>query len=480
MKKILICATSIILFIELLDTTILYSCFVPIANDFGTNVSSMSLPVLSYIVGTCIFIPTVSWLSNQYNKINIITISLFAFSIFSLLCGISPDLYTFSVFRFLQGIAISIAGAMSIVTLLSICKEQDIIKMMGVINIPALLGTAIGPFVGAIFSYYYSWRIAFFINFPLCIVIALSLIKLKSNPIFYLKPNLSNTRLDWLGLGLISLFLIMTSIGFEKLSNAINVSNLLLILSGIMLCLIYVIIWKMRQNSSSKNNDSILDLNVFQNKDFVYGVIINVIARASMCGIPILLAVILQQLYEFSIIKAGFYLAVIASAGIIAKFLSFYIEILGVRRTIIFSSTLTSISILFLSFHAFWISNGYLWIPCFLLGFAMSLLYTSMNSVMYLTLKKNEMSNACNIGSIIQQFGIGLGVVIAVGGFHLLTSLHQNSLSVRMIQTNAFQETCYLLATLMVLNLIVTTSFSAFCRFNISTEKKVELDLRQE
>ena len=481
MKKVLIWTASIILFIELLDTTILYACFVPIADDFGISSSRMSLPVLSYIVGTCIFIPMVSWISNRFNKINIIINTLVAFSIFSLLCSISKDLYIFSIFRFLQGAAISIAGSMTIIILLSVCKSEEIVKTMGTINIPALLGTGIGPLVGAIFSYYLSWRIAFFINFPVCVVIALSLIRLRSDPMFCSKPELTIKKFDCLGFMLISVFLIMTSIGFEQLSSAINPINLFLILSGIIFGVVYVIIW--RQRLYSKQNSSILDLSVFRNTDFLFGTIVNIIARSAMCGVPVLLSIIIQQLYGFSVIKAGFYLAIIAVAGIIAKFLSSFIKTIGVHQTIAISSILTSLSIASLSLHEFWISNGCLWIPCFLLGFTMSLLYTSMNSVMYLTLKKSEISNASNIGSIIQQFGIGAGVVAAVGGFQFLASLDSISFQIGGIQThmaNAFQMICYLLAVLMMFNLIIAIPFQFLYKKNFSIDDKIEANLGYE
>ncbi len=95
----------------------------------------------------------------------------------------------------------------------------------------------------------------------------------------------------------------------------------------------------------------------------------------------------------------------------------------------------------------------------------MSLLYTSMNSVMFLTLQNNEMSNASNIGSIIQQFSIGLGVVIAVGGFKLLSSLHGlPMMSDSNIQAgNIYKMICYALAVLLMFNFIVALPFKA-CR----------------
>src|SRR4029079_930211 len=168
MKKILIGIASIVLFIELMDTTILYACAIPVAKDFGVDTSKISFAIFSYLIGTCICIPLVSYLAKKFNRIKIIILCLFMFSLFSLFCGISSNLYMFSIFRFFQGIAISIGSAMTILTLLASCESDEIVQAMASINIPALAGTAIGPFVGALFSYYISWRIAFIINVPIC------------------------------------------------------------------------------------------------------------------------------------------------------------------------------------------------------------------------------------------------------------------------------------------------------------------------
>lgn len=445
---------------ELLDTTILYVCFVPIAQEFGVDVSRMSLPVLSYVVGTCVLIPMVAWLSQRVNMINAIMVALALFSLSSLACGLAPDIALFALFRFFQGVTVSVAGAIGVAAILSVLDNREIVTTMGFINIPALVGTALGPFVGALFSFYMSWRVAFIINFPVGILLLFLLLNVRSNSAFNPPANLMRDKLDWVGLVLISLFLIVTSIGFEQLSKSIALSGLLYVMFGLLFCVGYVILWKLRQRE--KNDDSILDLRVFDNQDFSFGILVNIFARTAMCGVPVLLGVMLQRIYGFTIIKAGWYLAVIAVAGIIAKFLSSYIERIGVSRTITFSSIATAFAILLMSQHAYWVRSGYLWLLCLMLGFAMSLLYTSMNAVMYLSLEKKQLANASNIGTIIQQLGIGLGVLVAMGGFQMFLVESASPLSMVYLQSYAFEHTCFLLAVIMIFGLLVAMFFEYF------------------
>ena len=453
MKEKLLWVTGLILFIELLDTTILYASFVPIAAQFKVNTETMSLPMMTYIVGTCVFIPMTAWLASRYDRIKIINISLIAFAIFSLLCGLSSELYSFSFFRLLQGIFISICASVSMITLLSMSSGTSIVKTMGTINIPALLGTALGPFVGAIFSYYFSWRFALMINVPICFILLFLLRGLKFESII---DDNADHHFDWLGFLLTSLALIFTSLGLEQLAISFSFVKLMMIILGLSLIIIYGVIWKTRKKFYEKKL-SILDFSIFQNKDFLLGSMVNLIARCAMGGLPILMSIILQKAYRFSVIKAGLYLGMIAIAGIVAKFFSSSIVQFGLYRSLVVSLFLTAFSMMALAPLNFWISSGYLWLIYFVFGFNMSLLFTAMNSVNYITIDKKDMANASNIGSMIQQFSIGLGIVFAMGGFQMLLGwygVQLTLLNVSIIE-KLFILFCFIFAFLMISNVLI-------------------------
>lgn len=472
MKQILIFVTAIILFMELLDTTILYVCFIPISNAFSIDIARMSFPVVSYVVGTCVLIPIVAWLSQQFNLINIMMVALAVFSISSLACGLSSDIVSFTAFRFLQGASISVAGTASIATLLSLLRNREIVKTMGLINIPALTGSALGPFIGGLFSYYSSWRFAFIVNFPIGIMILFLLRQCKKNPVFQPRKNSLRSHMDWLGYLLILMFLILSSIGFERLSNKPDIFACLSSIAGLSCCLGYFVLWKSRQSQNQNNNLSLLDLRVFNNFNFLFGIIVNITARAAMCGVPALLGVILQHEYNLSVMMVGWYMVIIAGAGIAAKFLSSYIEKIGVSRVIIITSMMSAFAMLLMTKQAYWIEQGYLWVPSFLFGFFTSLLYTAMNSLMYLKLQKDQVASASNIGAIVQQFGIGFGVLTAMGGYHFFWSqLHS--------QAEAFSRCCYFLASIMTVNVLVSFYFEFFYKPK-HTNKQNELDLRYQ
>jgi MFS family permease len=78
-------------------------------------------------------------------------------------------------------------------------------KYLGLMAIPSAVGNIMGPFVGALFSPYISWRWIGWINLPLLDVGAMLLVfslKLRAMPLgATLTSNLN--RLDWVGMPLV-------------------------------------------------------------------------------------------------------------------------------------------------------------------------------------------------------------------------------------------------------------------------------------
>jgi hypothetical protein len=189
------------------------------------------------------------------------------------------------------------------------------------------------------------------------------------------------------------------------------------------------------------------------------------IARCSICGLPILISILLQQSYGYSLIKSGLYLAIIGGASIVAKFFSTLIVKLGVRQSVILFALLSAVAIIFAAPLSFWVASGYLWVPCFFLGFSNSLLYTAMNSVLYISLPQVAIADASNIGNIIQQFSMGLGIVLAVGGFHLLLSsqgLQISSAHNQMQVAHFYGMLCNFFAGLMLINVFIAWPFKKY------------------
>lgn len=147
--------------------------------------------LLSLIVATPLF----GRLADTLGFFKVYIIALIFFFIGSLLCGVSQTMIQLIIARCVQGVGT--AGLITLCLLyVGIAYPLHIRhKMQALISSMWAIASLLGPSLGAFVVAYTSWRVAFLINLPLCIVIALG-------AFFYLKkiprPE-SNTPFDVTG-----------------------------------------------------------------------------------------------------------------------------------------------------------------------------------------------------------------------------------------------------------------------------------------
>lgn len=441
---------SCLLFLELMDLSILSSCALQISQYFHVTLTQVSQSVLWYVIGSIILIPAVAWVTKKFYTPSLLIYSIMAFIISSILCSISSSWYMFVSARFLQGVAISICSPLSIIMLMKICPIEEQVNTIGLINMPALLGSALGPFIGALLTYYSSWQYIFYINVPICIILITliySIILKPSHQVFDLDKN-NNINFDFVGFSILSLGIIIFAAAIEKFgTHDTNLGFLNLIISIILLITFTVINNKRR----ICNKPVILDLTIFHDLNFKLGTIVNIIARLSMCGIPLILVAALQVSHSINMLVANSYIVVIAISGAFAKlFTKFFYKKLKIYNFIILGVVTTSIGIFLVKFVLLVPDNALLqYLICIFFGFSMSLLYTSMNSVMLITIDKKHMADACNVQAIIQQLFTGFGTIFAMYLFDVLL----NSVDVM----ESFSYLCSGLALLILVAMFFVT-----------------------
>lgn len=144
--------------------------------------------LLSLIVATPLF----GKLADTLGFFKVYSIALFFFFIGSLLCGISQTMLQLIVARCFQGIG---TGGLITLCLLYVGIAYPLTirhKMQALISSMWAIASLLGPSLSAFIVAYTSWRFAFLINIPLCLVIALgSFFYLKNIP----RPK-TNTPFD--------------------------------------------------------------------------------------------------------------------------------------------------------------------------------------------------------------------------------------------------------------------------------------------
>lgn len=394
-----------LLFLGLTDASLLSTLMVKIAKNFGVSVAAMSGPVLWYIVGSCVLIPAVAWISKTCSKINVLLSAIVLFLLSSLICGLADNLPLFTFSRFIQGLTISVAHAVCFIMLMERAQRKNTVMIIGLVNLPAMAGMSAGPVIGALFAHYISWRYAFYFNIPICLALIVMCFFIKTEI-----PKIQSSeqeRFDIYGFLTISVGLVMVSVGIEYFSEGDVKLFIYCTLTGILCLLLHAVLY-------NESKDNILKLSVFKDANFFMGTLVNITSRIGMTGTTFILSIYLQEYLHLEVLYVGIIVAIIFLFGAIAKIFSNTIIRMGLHNVLVLAISFTAIFLLMLtninSSHLQWFH--WMILSCF--GFSMSVLYTAMNSVMLINIAPKDMSDACNIQAIIQKVFTGFGIIFSM------------------------------------------------------------------
>src|SRR5271167_713056 len=288
-------------FMEVLDTSIANVALPHIAGSLSAGQDESTWVLTSYLVSNAIILPLSGWLSSIIGRKNFYMSCVALFTVSSFLCGFSPNLGTLIFFRVLQGAA---GGGLQ-------PSEQAILAdtfppakrgmAFAVYGIAVVTAPAIGPTLGGWITDNFTWRWIFFINIPVGILSLLLTSRLIQDPPFLKRRKLSETTIDYVGLGFVALGLGALQIVLDKgQRDDWFESHFIVVLSVIAAAaLIFVVIWEWR------NKDPIIDLHLFRDRTFGISNLLMFMLGFALLGSTLLLPLFSQTLLGYTAERAG-------------------------------------------------------------------------------------------------------------------------------------------------------------------------------
>ena len=157
--------------IAALDATVVGIALPAIGRDFHTGVSSVQWVVDAYTLTLAGLLLLGGTLGDSYGRRKIFSIGVVWFALASLLCGVAPSVQVLIAARALQGVGGAMLVPGSLAILQASFAEEDRAAAIGAWSGLGGLATAIGPFLGGYLIGAVSWRLVFFINLPLAVVV---------------------------------------------------------------------------------------------------------------------------------------------------------------------------------------------------------------------------------------------------------------------------------------------------------------------
>src|SRR6202047_3030640 len=426
-------------FMEVLDTSIANVALPHIAGSLSAGQDESTWVLTSYLVSNAIVLPLSGWLSSIIGRKNFYMSCVALFTVSSFLCGLAPNLATLIVCRVLQGIG---GGGLQ-------PSEQDILDdtfppakrgmAFAVYGIAVVTAPAIGPTLGGWITDNFTWRWIFFINIPVGIISLLLTSRLIQDPPYLRRRKLSETKIDYIGLGFVALGLGTLQVVLDKgqrddwfESHFIVILTLIAVAS-----LIFVVIWEWR------HKDPIIDLHLFKDRTFAVSNLLMFMLGFALLGSTLLLTLFSQTLLGYTAEEAGLALmpggfTIIVLLPLVGFLLSRY----SPRWLLVFGLVILSGSLfhmtgfdLEMDFHSAAVARMFQ-------AAGMAFLFVPINTAAYAFLPREKNNAASGLMNLARNIGGSGGISVVTTLLDRRTQAHTTDLVSHISASNpAFRST---------------------------------------
>jgi DHA2 family multidrug resistance protein len=432
-------AVTLATFMEVLDTSIANVALPHIAGSLSAGQDESTWVLTSYLVSNAIVLPLSGWLSSIIGRKRFYMGCVFLFTLSSFLCGLAPNLPLLIFFRVLQG-----AGGGGLQP-----SEQAILAdtfppakrgmAFAVYGVAVVTAPALGPTLGGWITDNYTWRWIFFINIPVGILSLMLTSRLIQDPPYFRRRKLSETRIDYIGLGMVALGLGCLQIVLDKgQRDDWFESRFVLTLSIIAVsALLFVIFWEWRQK------DPIIDLHLFKERTFATANLLMFMLGFALLGSTLLLPLYLQTLMGYTAQLAGMALspggfAIMVLMPLVGWLLSRY----DARYLLIFGLSVLSFSLFHMTRFDLDMDFRTAVLARVLQAVGLAFLFVPINTAAYSYLPREKNNAASGLMNLARNIGGSVGISFVTTLLDRRTQKHQADLTSHLTAAQAqFQST---------------------------------------
>src|SRR6266481_1663768 len=420
-------------FMEVLDTSIANVALPHIAGSLSAGQDESTWVLTSYLVSNAIVLPLSGWLSSIIGRKHFYMGCVALFTISSFLCGLAPNLPMLIVFRILQG-----AGGGGLQP-----SEQAILAdtfepakrgmAFAVYGIAVVMAPAIGPTLGGWITDNFTWRWIFFINIPVGILSLLLTSRLIQDPPYFKRRKLSETRIDYTGLGFVALGLGTLQVVLDKgQRDDWFESNFIVALTVVSVAsLIFVIFWEWH------HKDPIIDLHLFRERTFATANFLMFMLGFALLGSTLLLPLFMQTLLGYTAERAGLALmpggfTIMVAMPIVGFLLSRY----SPRYLMMFGLSALSFSLFHMTSFDLGVDFRTVVLARMIQSVGMAFLFVPINTAAYSFLPREKNNAASGLMNLARNIGGSVGISLVTTMLDRRTQVHQANLAAHLSGSN--------------------------------------------
>lgn len=403
----------------MLDATMVNIAINQLLSDFHTTLGVIQWAITGYVLALAVAVPIAGWLMNRFNGKRVFIAAVAAFGFFSILTGASWNVESFIIFRLLQGFCGGILTPLMSTLLVKTAGPENLGRVISIVTTPMIFGPILGPVLGGFILQITSWRWIFFIN----VFIVLAALPLMNKFVPEFAPFNQKSRLDMIGIALLSLMSASLIYGITKASTAASfadMSTISWLLMGFLLLGCYIF-YDRRQREQT-----VLPLKLFAHRGFSAAASGTFFANFAIMGPMLILPMFFQNMRHLSAIGAAVALMPQGVGMLVARpFIGSMIDRIGAKYVVLTSLAVALLGTIPLAFITDKTNMIWIALALFIRGMSVGGITLPLTSDAYIGLKDTELPEAGVCINILENLGSSFGTaVIATAVSALIQEVH--------------------------------------------------------
>ena len=394
-------------FMEILDMTIVNVSIPSIAGSLGVSPSEGTWAISSYLLAAAVVQPLAGWIGRRFGEVRTFVISNLLFIVFSMICGLATSMPMLIAARLMQGL---VSGPMMSVAQAILLRNYPVHLRglaLGLWAMVVIVAPILGPVLGGWITDNFSWPWLFYINAPVGLGAAgISWLLLRHRESMRVKVPVDAVGLALLVIGVGALQFMLDN-GNEKdwfHSQEIVIAAVI----GVM-AITFLIPWELT------DNHPIVDLHLFQRRNFRVGTISIAVAYFSFMGINVIFPLWLQTALNYTSTWAGFAMAPIGFVALVmAPFIGRNLHRINLRAAPTFSFCIMAAMMLWFASQTDQSSFGQLALPRFIMGLGLSLFFLPLNQIIMAGISPGEIASAAGLSNFVRTFSGSISTAVCV------------------------------------------------------------------
>jgi EmrB/QacA subfamily drug resistance transporter len=399
-------ATVVVLgsIMSILDTTIVNVALDTLGRDLHSSLSDIQWVITGYMLSLAAVIPLTGWSARRFGAKQVYIVALIAFTVGSVLCGLSNSVAMLTLFRVLQGFGGGLLMPVGLLMMASAAGPQRMGRVMSITSIPTMVAPILGPMVGGLIVDNASWRWIFFVNVPVGIVALVAALR------FLPHSDRSEAQpLDVRGLLLLSTGLPLLTYGLAEIGS----TGKFLIPQVVIPSLVGIALITAFVFHALHKRFPLLDVRLYRRPTFAAASAVMFAMGGAVFGGMILLPLYLQQVRGLSAFETGLLLAPMGVGMIVVlPLIGRQVDRHGGGQFALAGLILTAISTI--PFAYVGPNTSYWWLSAVMVvrGIGSGAVFMPSMTAAFASLKREELPDASPQINVVLRVGGSLGTAL--------------------------------------------------------------------